>query len=124
MNQSENRILLPPLQKKLCRFAPVLDRTVEVYVMVTLFFQVLLQISPAVTFLAYTPLYSIQTYLGLLGLVLIGADALIGGGIWRGKYCWLLYGIWAFAALASLRMLDYGLKENLFKLCWAAIQFA
>ena len=48
-----------------------IDNLVVVYVGVVLFFQTLLQISPIVTFLAATPLYSIQTYFGVLGGVLI-----------------------------------------------------
>ena len=102
---------------------PVIDKIVVVYIGVVLFFQILLQISPAVTFLAKTPLYSIQTYLGLLGAFLILLDCFTTKRIWQGKYCVLLLVILALALLASVRTIAYGTKENLFKLCWMAIQF-
>lgn len=103
---------------------PVFDAVVLVYVAFTLFFQFLLQISPAVTLLTYTPLYSMQTYLGILGGVLIAVDFFTTKKIFKGKYCYLLYAICLLAALASVRMMSYGLKENIFKLCWMMIQFA
>ena len=102
---------------------PVIDKIVVIYVAVLLFFQILLQISPAMSFLATTPLYSIQTYLGLLGGLLIVVDLFTTKKIWQGKFCICLYAILVLAALASVRTISYGTKENLFKLCWAAIQF-
>ncbi len=102
---------------------PQIDNFVVLYVGVVLFFQTLLQISPIVTFLAATPLYSIQTYLGVLGGGLIVLDLFTTKRIWQGKYCLLLYGILVFAGLASMKMSAYGIKQNLFKLCWMAIQF-
>ena len=102
---------------------PKIDSLVVIYVGVVLFFQILLQIGPAVTFLAKTPLYSIQTYLGLLGGGLILLDVFTTKRIWQGKGWYLLWAILAFAAVASVRMAALGTKENLFKLCWMAIQF-
>lgn len=102
---------------------PQIDNIVVIYVGVVLFFQTLLQIAPIVTFLASTPLYSIQTYLGVLGGGLILLDAFTTKRIWQGKFWFLLCAILLFAAVASVRMVAYGLKENLFKLCWMAIQF-
>lgn len=99
------------------------DGVVMIYVATVLLFQILFQISPVVTFLAKTPLYSIQTYLGLLGGGLIVVDLFTTKKIWQGKYSWLLYAILALAAVASVRMIGYGVKENLFKLCWMAVQF-
>jgi len=102
---------------------PKIDGFVVNYVGVVLVFQTLLQISPIVTALAATPLYSIQTYLGVLGAGLIGLDLFTTKRIWQGK-CWFLLGaILVFSGLASVKMLAYGVKENLFKLCWMAIQF-
>lgn len=103
---------------------PFIDKIVVAYIGVVLFFQILLQISPAITFLATTPLYSIQTYLGLLGGFLIVVDCFTTKRIWQGKYCLLLWAIMALAAMASVRTISYGVKENAFKLCWMAIQFA
>lgn len=102
---------------------PVIDKLVMAYVAVMLLFQIFFQISPIVTFLATTPLYSAQTYLGLLGGGLIVLDLFTTKRIWQGKFSILLYAILLLAALASLRMISYGMKENLFKLCWAGIQF-
>lgn len=103
---------------------PVIDGIIVGYVAVMLFCQLLLQIAPVLTFLARTPLYSIQAYLGLLGGALIIVDALTTKRLWQGRYGILLYATLVLAALASIRMISYGVKDNLFKLCWAAIQFA
>lgn len=101
----------------------MIDYIVIGYVGVLLLFQLFFQISPIVTFLTKTPLYSMQTYLGLLGGGLILLDLFTTKRIWQGKYSYLLYGILFAAALACVRTISYGTKENLFKLCWAAIQF-
>lgn len=106
------------------RAFPAIDNLVVLYIAVVLLFQILFQISPVMTFMTKTPLYSIQTYLGLLGAVLIVLDLFTAKRLWQGAYSVLLFGICAMAALSSVRMISYGLRENLFKLCWAAIQFA
>ena len=103
---------------------PIIDTIVIAYVGIVLFFQILLQISPVITFLTRTPLYSIQTYLGLLGGFLIVLDCFTTKRLWEGKYCLLLWVILGLAVLASVRTISYGIRENLFKLCWMAIQFA
>ncbi len=102
---------------------PLIDHIVIGYVGLLFLTQLLFQISPVVTFLTKTPFYSMQTYLGVLGGVLIVVDLFTTKRIWQGKYSYLLYGILVIAALASVRMISYGTKENLFKLCWATIQF-
>lgn len=106
------------------RAYPVFDAVVMGYIAVVLLVQVLFQISPAVTFFASTPLISIQTWLGILGGALLVIDLFTTKRLWQGPFCLLLYGILVMAALASVRMIDYGAKQNLFKLCWAIIQFA
>lgn len=93
------------------------------FVAAVLVTQMLLQISPVVTLLAQTPLYSIQTVLGILGGGLILWDVLTAGAERWNKYSGLLLGILLLAGAASLRTLPYGLRENLFKLCWASVQF-
>lgn len=105
------------------RTYPVFDAAVLAYIALVLLVQVLFQISPVVTFLASTPLISIQTWLGLLGAALLAVDVFTSKRVWQGPYCLFLFAILAFAALASVRMIDYGMKENLYKFCWAAIQF-
>ncbi len=110
------------LQRK--REFPLIDTLVVLYVAAVLVFQIFLQISPIVTFLTKTPFYSMQTYFGILGGGLILLDLFTTKRLWQGKFSWLLYGICLVAAMASIRMMEYGIRENLFKLCWAAIYFA
>ena len=105
------------------RTYPVFDAVVLAYVSVTLLVQVLFQISPVVTFFSATPLIELQTWLGLAGGALLTIDFFTSKRMWQGPYCLFLVGILFFAALASVRTIDYGVKYNLFKLCWAAIQF-
>jgi hypothetical protein len=102
----------------------VVDWIVILYVAAVLVFQTILQISPLVSLLTKTPFYSMQTYLGILGGGLILLDLVTTKRLWQGKFSILLYGIVLLAALASVRTMDYGLKENIFKLCWSAIYFA
>lgn len=103
---------------------PVFDTVVTVYVAVVLLFQILLQISPVVTLMSYTPLINIQAYLGILGAVLIVVDLFTSKRIWQGTYCVFLFAICALALFSSVRMISYGVKESLYKLCWGTIQFA
>lgn len=103
---------------------PVFDTVVTVYVAVVLLVQILLQISPVVTLMSYTPLINIQTYLGILGAGLIVVDLFTSKRTWQGAYCVFLFAICALALLSSVRMISYGVKESLYKLCWGTIQFA
>lgn len=105
------------------RTYPVFDAVVLAYIALVLLVQILFQISPVITWLSSTPLISIQTWLGLLGAALLAVDLLSSKRLWQTPFCLLLYGILLLAAVASVRMADYGMKENLYKLCWAAIQF-
>ena len=100
----------------------MINKTVVAYVVAVLIFQVLFLISPIMTFFAKTPLYSIQTYLGVLGGILLSIDMFTSKVMWKGPYCIFLYIICILAGIASIRMISYGVKENLFKLCWAIIQ--
>ncbi len=102
---------------------PIFDTIVVIYAAITILFQVLFQISPVMSFLVNTPLYEMQTYLGLLGGGLILADIFTTKKIWNNKYSLFLYIILFAAALSSIRLISYGVKENLFKFCWMAIQF-
>ena len=102
---------------------PVLDAAVLAYIALVLLVQVLLQISPVVSLFARMGLMDIQTWLGLLGVALLAVDLFTNKRLWQGPYFPLLLGILLLAALASLRTAEYGVKQNLFKLGWAAIQF-
>ena len=103
---------------------PWLNTAVLVYVGVTVVSFVLLQIAPVLTWMAKTPLCHISTYLGLIGAVLMALDLFTNRGLWRGIWCWLLYGVAFMDVIASLRTMRYGVKDNLFDLCWVVIQFA
>ena len=82
------------------------------FVAAVLVTQMLLQISPVVTLLAQTPLYSIQTVLGILGGGLILWDVLTAGaGRWN-KHSGLLLGILLLAGAASLRTLSMDGKKG------------
>lgn len=125
-NESNCKVKMPSFVDNIIRSKreyPLIDAIILIYIAVVFFVQVLFQISPVVTFLASTPFYSIQTYLGVLGGALILLDLFTTKRVWQGKYCLLLYAILVVMALASVRMISYGVKENLFKFCWTAIQF-
>ena len=113
-----NRIVKPKKEY------PLFDAVVLVFVAFLLIFQILIQISPFVSVLALTPLSSMMTYLGVLGGVLVAVDLFTTKKVWMGKYCYLLYAIVFLACLASLRMMNYGVKENIYKICHAFIQFS
>ncbi len=102
----------------------VLDIINLIFVAVTLMFQMLIQISPIMSFVAKTPFYSLQTYLGIIGGILIVVDVFTAKRLWQGKYSILLFGICALVAVSSLRMLSYGVSENIFIFCWTTIYFA
>lgn len=92
---------------------PWLNTAVLVYVGVTVVSFVLLQIAPVLTWMAKTPLYHISTYLGLIGALLMALDLFTNRGLWRGIWCWLLYGVAFMDVIASLRTMRYGVKDNL-----------
>ena len=90
------------------------DLVVLIYCGLVLLMQIPLQISPCVTFLATTPLYSLQTYMGLLGGALIVVDFFTTKKIWQGKYSGFLYAILVLAAVAWPEVSDvHALKDVL-----------
>lgn len=103
---------------------PVVNRIISVYVAVVLITFVLFQIAPFVTVIAKTPLYSIQTYLGLIGGVLLCIDLFTNKVLWRGKYCIFLYGICILSIFSAGLTLSYGIKDNIFTICWMIIQIS
>lgn len=102
---------------------PLVNQAIEGYMAVVVVTYVLLTIAPSVTLISATPLSKIRMLLGLLGAALLAVDAVTNRGLWRGTSCVLLYGICGAAAIASLLHISYGVKDNLFDLCWVAIQF-
>lgn len=103
---------------------PWLNTAVLVYVGVTVAVLTLYLIAPVVTALNGTILYSMPSYLGIVGAVLLCVDLFSNKVLWRGPYVWLLYGICLLAVVSSLRTISYGVKDNLYFLCWAALDFA
>jgi len=103
---------------------PLLNKIIAIYIGITLVFQISSLIAPVLTALTYTPLYSFKTYLGIIGAGLIAVDLITNKVIWRGAYCWLLYGIVAVGVISSVFTLSYGISENIFLLCWVVIEIA
>lgn len=103
---------------------PLLDHIIMVYIGIVLLTYALFLIAPFVTLIAKTPLYSIQSYLGILGMILILEDFFLNKGLWRGPYVILLFGIGLSALISSFLTISYGVKDNLFDFCWVLIQFA
>ena len=103
---------------------PLLNKIITIYIGITLVFQISSLIAPVLTFLSYTPLYSFKTYLGLIGAGLIAVDLVTNKVLWRGAYCWLMYGIVAISAISSLLTFSYGISKNVFLLCWVVIEIA
>lgn len=109
--------------KKPTRSFPLVDNIVIVYAAITMLFQVLFEISPVLSTFVNTPLYKMQTVLGIVGAGLIVLDVFTTKKVWSGKYSLFLYAILFLTVLSSVRMMSYGIRENLFKFCWMAIQF-
>ena len=103
---------------------PLLNKVIAIYIGITLIFQISSLIAPVLTALSYTPLYSFKTYFGIIGAGLVAVDLFTNKALWRGAYCWLLYGIVATAVLSSLLTFSYGITDNIFLLCWVVIETA
>ncbi len=63
--------------------APMLNTVIMVYIGLTLLCYVLFLIAPFVTFISQTPLRHIQSYLGILGALLLCADLFTNKVVWR-----------------------------------------
>lgn len=103
---------------------PMLNTVIMVYIGLTLLCYVLFLISPFVTFISQTPLRHIQSYLGILGALLLCADLFTNKVVWRSPYCMLLYGLCALAGISALMTISYGVEDNLFLICWTLIEFS
>lgn len=103
---------------------PALNTVIMVYIGLTLLCYVLFLIAPFVTFIAQTPLRHIQSYMGILGGLLLCADLFTNKVVWRGPYCMLLYGLCALAGISALLSISYGVEDNLFLICWTLIEFS
>lgn len=100
----------------------VVAKAITVYVFIVVVSYVLYLIAPVLTFISSTPLYSFQTYLGLVGGLLIIIDFLTTRYIFKSKLWYLLVFVCIIAALSMLKMRQYGLKDNFFSLTLVTIQ--
>ena len=101
----------------------VLDRAIGVYIALCFGVYLVFRISPLLSLIADTPLYRSQAILGVIGGLLLLAVLVVDRSFFKAKYFWLLIGIVVFAGFGAIRTIDYGIKDNLFNLCWAAIAF-
>lgn len=103
---------------------PVLNHIIMGYLGISVVCFALFLIAPFVTIVANTPFYSMKAYLGVFGAVLLLIDIFTNRGLWRGNYCLLLFAVCAVAGISSLMTVSYGVKDNLFLLCWTGLQFS
>lgn len=103
---------------------PIINHVIMVYLGLVMLCFTLYTIAPFVTFIGKTPFYSSKSYLGILGGLLLVVDLFTNRGLWRGPYVIALYTVAAISVVSSLLTISYGIKQNLFLLCWTAVQFA
>lgn len=103
---------------------PVINRIISIYIGLVLLCFTLYTIAPFVTIIGKTPLYSSKTYLGLVGGMLLCVDLFTNKGLWRGPHVIYLYAVAAVSVVSSLLTVQYGIKQNLFMICWVVVQFA
>lgn len=100
------------------------DRLIEAWIVATIFVYLAFMLGPVVSLIADTPLYSMQSVMGVAGIVLVLLDVVTRRIVFAARYVWLLYGVVAFAALGAIRTWNYGFTENLFNLAWTTLFFA
>ena len=101
---------------------PWVNILIELYVFICMIVFCFFEIAPFITMISWTPFYSIKTYLGIAGAVLLLLDALTNRVLWRPFGCWLLYGIVIAGTISSYFMRRYGLKDNVYYICWFLVQ--
>lgn len=111
-------------RKKSClRIKKIVNKVEEYYVIVTIMCYVLCGLAPVVAAIKYTPLYSYQKYLGIIGILIILVDIIVNKTIYREKYSLLLYALLFIASVSSVMTINYGFKKNIFNLAWTLIMF-
>lgn len=103
---------------------PWVNFAILVYTGIVLAVKILFLISPFVTLVSGTPFSHLQSYLGILGGGLLCVDLFTNKVLWRGPYVLLLYGLCLVAVISSLLTISYGISDNLYIICWTAIEFA
>ena len=93
------------------------------YIIVTIMCYALCEIAPVVAIIKYTPLYSYQRYLGIIGILVITIDIILNKTIYTEKHSLYIYILLLIATIASVTTSRYGIKENIFNLTWTLIMF-
>lgn len=102
----------------------LLDKMIAIYVGISIIFIALFLISPFVSFVSGTPFSAIQSYLGIIGAILLLIDFFTNRGLWYGPKVLALFCLVLFALISSVKTISYGINNNLFYICWSSIQFA
>lgn len=102
----------------------ILNRLIKVYILFTIMCYFIFLIAPIESLIMYTPFYSFQKYLGVIGCILLFFDLLLTRIIFKGKRVLYLYLICLFSFFSSVITLKYGIKENLFTLTWTLLLFS
>ncbi len=71
----------------------IVNKVEEYYIIVTIMCYVLGGIAPVVAAIKYTPLYSYQRYLGIIGVLLIMTDIIVNKTIYKEKHSLFLYAL-------------------------------
>ena len=99
----------------------IYNKGLMIYVWVTLLCYVFGSLAPVVSVIKFTPFYSYQRYLGIIGMLLILADIMINRSIYRKNHVIFLYILMFAAGVSSLKTMEYGIKDNIFGLAWMLI---
>ncbi|MBF0715447.1 O-antigen ligase family protein [Gemelliphila palaticanis] len=91
---------------------------VKVYIYLTIICHILFLMSPIVTFIVGTPLYSFQKYFAGIGILLVLIDIIFYRFIFKLKYAYIFYSIFFVSIVSSLYTVKYGIKHNLFDILW------
>lgn len=100
-----------------------LDSIATIYVDITVICFLLFNIAPIVSVIKYTPIYSFQKYLGIIGFVLMVVDVLSRRFILKNTNSILLMGIILCSIISSIMYRSYGIKGNAFSIVWGMINF-
>lgn len=105
------------------RISKIINKIEEYYIIITVMCYVVCGIAPVVAMIKYTPLYSYQRYLGIIGIFLIIIDIIVNKTIYKEKHGLCLYLLLLVASISSIITIRYGIKENVFNLAWTLIMF-
>ena len=99
----------------------IFNKVEEFYILITILCYTLFSIGPVVALIKYTPFYSYQKYLGILGIIIIMADVIVHRKVFLDKNIIFMYVMAAIAVVSSLLTRQYGIKDNIFNIAWFGI---